>query len=98
DAGGAGCFGNVLGLGLFLVAREVFPEVRDGINAVGARESLLQALDVVEVRRDRLRALIRKGYRLVLARIPRYRAARELTRGIAENRATEAATLGARRT
>ena len=90
-------FGDVLGLSLLLLAREVLPEVRDAVDAVRARERLLEALDVVEIGLDDFGALRGEGLGLVLARIARDGAAREAAGRIRQNRADEAAALRAGR-
>jgi hypothetical protein len=96
-AGGLGGLGDVLGLILFLLAGEVLPEVGHGVDAVGAGERLLQALDVVQVGFDHLGPGRLQRLRLVLARIARDGAAREAARFVREDRPAQATALRARR-
>jgi len=57
DAGSLGGRGDVLGLGNFLLPREVFPEIRHRVDAVCTGKRFLQALDVVQVALDHFGAL-----------------------------------------
>jgi hypothetical protein len=97
DAGGLRGVGDVLRLGLFLLAREVLPEVRDGVDAIRARKRLLEALDVVEVGFHDLRAGRSERLSLVLVRVARDGAASESARGVRQDRAAESAALRAGR-
>ena len=94
DAGGLGRVGDVLRLGDFLLAGEVLPEVRDGEDAVRARERLLQALDVVEIGRRRLpRPSPAIALALSLDGVARDGAGGEAAVRVGENRRDEAAAL-----
>jgi hypothetical protein len=88
-----GGLGDVLGLLDFLLAREVLPEVGDRIDAIRARERLLQALDAVEIAADDFCASRRDGLGLVLAGVACDGARSESAVWIGEDRAHETATL-----
>ena len=64
DAGRFGSIGHVLRLRFFLFPGKVLPEIRDTIDAIGARKRLLQAFDIIEIRLDDLRTLRRLGERV----------------------------------
>ena len=80
DARGLRRVGDVLRLSLLLLAGEVLPEIRHGVDAVRAGERLLQALDVVEVALTTSRAGGSERFRLVLARVARNGSARRSRR------------------
>ena len=96
DAGRFRRLGDVLGLSLLFLAREVLPEIRDGIHAVRARKGFFQALDVVEIRFHYLRAGRGKRLRLVLARIARNGSAGEAASSIRDDGAAQATPLRTR--
>ena len=78
---------------ILLLAREVLPEVGDRVDAMRARERLLQALDVVEVAADDFCASRRDGLGLVLAGVACDGARSEAAVWIGEDRAHKTATL-----
>jgi hypothetical protein len=73
----------------------VIPEEGDAVRGVRAPKRLLQALHVVDVRRDDLGALLGEIHGLVGLRVARERPHGEPSTRVCENRAHQSAPLGA---
>ncbi len=87
--------GHRAGLREFLVGREVLPEVRHAEGAPGAVHRALHARRVVQVGGDDLRAGLRQRASGVGVGLAGHRPHGESARGVREQRARQAAALGA---
>jgi hypothetical protein len=84
---------EVAGLGEFSFRRHVGPVKRHTKSAVGASEPSLEALDIIDVRRDHLGAQRREPSRLLGARVAGQRAGGKRARLVTENCPDHPATL-----
>ncbi len=95
DAGVLRGLGHGGGFGQLLLGREVRPEERDAVRSIGALEGPLQALHVIDVGRDDLRAQLGQFFGLVGIGVSRDRARGEAAALVAQDGADQAAALRA---